>query len=161
MVSCSIFNLKLVLGNVRGCRSGMPECCTRRSARTSDKRFRNRKIKRLSANNRLIFGTESDPNDPRNQSEDLGDNAMKSSEYGIKNLKRIITKMPDWAKNENEGYEDLSALYSEMLGQFNRYIGHVAKNVGGIYTSPKTVEQKGTVYSRTPYAIQKEAMDFF
>jgi hypothetical protein len=118
-------------------------------------------IKRLSANNRLIFGTESDPNDPRNQSEDLGDNAMKSSEYGIKNLKRIITKMPDWAKNENEGYEDLSALYSEMLGQFNRYIGHVAKNVGGIYTSPKTVEQKGTVYSRTPYAIQKEAMDFF
>ena len=118
-------------------------------------------IKRLSADKRLIFGTESDPNDPRNQSEDLGDNAMKASEYGIKNLKRIIAKMPDWTKNDHEGYDDLSTLYGEMLGQFNRYIGHVAKNVGGIYTTPKTVEQKGSVYSRTPYAIQKEAMEFF
>ncbi|RZM28526.1 MAG: DUF5117 domain-containing protein [Pedobacter sp.] len=118
-------------------------------------------IKRLSADNRLVFGTEMDPNDPRNQSEDLGDNAMKASEYGIKNLKRIIVKMPEWAKNENEGYEDLSTLYSEMLGQFSRYIGHVAKNVGGVYTTPRTVEEKGSVYSRTPYAIQKEAMDFF
>ena len=118
-------------------------------------------IKKLSADSRLVFGTETDPNDPRNQSEDLGDNAMKASEYGIKNLKRIIAKMPDWAKNDNEGYEDLSTLYSEMLGQFNRYIGHVAKNVGGVYTTPKTVEEKGTVYSRTPYALQKEAMNFF
>ncbi len=118
-------------------------------------------IKRISANNRLTFGTETDPNDPRNQSEDLGDNAMKASEYGIKNLKRIIAKMPEWTKTDNEGYGDLSTLYGELVGQFGRYIGHVAKNVGGIYTSPKTVEEKGTVYSRTPYAIQKEAMDFF
>jgi hypothetical protein len=118
-------------------------------------------IKRISADNRLTFGTEMDPNDPRNQSEDLGDNAMKASDYGIKNLKYIIAKMPEWAKNENEGYEDLSALYQEMLGQFGRYMGHVAKNVGGIVNSPKTVEEKGTVLSRTPYATQKEAMDFF
>lgn len=37
-----------------------------------------------------MFGTETDPNDPRQQNEDLGDNAMKASAYGIKNLKRIV-----------------------------------------------------------------------
>ena len=118
-------------------------------------------IKRITAEPRLTFGTESDQNDPRNQSEDLGDNAMKASEYGIKNLKRIIAKMPEWTKTDNAGYDDLSTMYQEMLGQFSRYMGHVAKNIGGITNTPKTVEEKGTVFARTPYAIQKEAMDFF
>jgi hypothetical protein len=35
-------------------------------------------------NSRLWFGTESSPYDPRYQTEDIGDNAMRASEYGIK-----------------------------------------------------------------------------
>ncbi len=38
------------------------------------------------------FGTESDPDDRRNQNEDLGDNSMAASAYGIKNLKRTIAE---------------------------------------------------------------------
>ncbi|ALL06615.1 hypothetical protein AQ505_14585 [Pedobacter sp. PACM 27299] len=111
-------------------------------------------------NKRLVFGTESDPNDPRNQNEDLGDNAMLASAYGIKNLKRILPNLLSWSKEPNEGYQNARALYGELIGQYGRYMGHVTKNVGGIYTTPKTVEEAGAVYVAVPYATQKEAMTF-
>lgn len=111
-------------------------------------------------NKRLWFGTESNPDDPRSQSEDLGDNSMLASDYGIKNLKRILAKLPEWTKADNEGYENLSVMYGQLTGQFNRYMGHVSKNVGGVMETPKTVEQKGAIYERTSAAKQKEAMDF-
>ncbi|MGZ3757214.1 MAG: zinc-dependent metalloprotease [Mucilaginibacter sp.] len=109
---------------------------------------------------RLWFGTETNPDDPHSQSEDLGDNAMKASDYGIKNLKVIIAKLPEWTRQPNEGYEDLNNMYNQLTTQFNRYMGHVAKNIGGIYENPKTVEETGVVYEYTPAATQKEAMDF-
>ncbi|MHA4896378.1 zinc-dependent metalloprotease [Pedobacter sp. PWIIR3] len=112
-------------------------------------------------NNRLWFGTETNPDDPRSQSEDLGDNAMISSEYGIKNLKRILAKLPEWTKEENEGYDNLKTIYGQMVGQMGRYMGHVAKNIGGVLETPKTVEQVGTIYQRNSSAKQKEAMAFF
>ena len=111
-------------------------------------------------NRRLWFGTETNADDPHSQNEDLGDNAMKASAYGIKNLKVILPNLPTWTKEANEGYENLSNMYGQLTTQFGRYMGHVAKNVGGIYENPKTAEQAGAVYERTPAATQKEAMDF-
>ncbi|RFS21447.1 DUF5117 domain-containing protein [Chitinophaga silvatica] len=106
------------------------------------------------------FGTEMNPDDPRSQSEDLGDNAMLASTYGIKNLQRIMPNLGTWTKVDNEGYSNLSELYKEIVGQFGRYMGHVAKNVGGIYETPKTVEQSGAVYEIVPKSIQKDAVSF-
>lgn len=117
-------------------------------------------IKRISANKRLAFGTESDPNDPRNQNEDLGDNAMLASAYGIKNLKRILPNILTWSKEPNEGYQNAKTFYGEVIGQYGRYMGHVAKNVGGIYSTPKTVEEKGGMFQPVSFARQKEAMTF-
>ena len=59
----------------------------------------------LGKNPRLWFGTEVNPFDPRSQTEDLGDNNMKASEYGIKNLQRIITNLGTWTKEEADKYE--------------------------------------------------------
>ncbi|WP_248277101.1 zinc-dependent metalloprotease [Chitinophaga sp. Ak27] len=106
------------------------------------------------------FGTESNPDDPRSQNEDLGDNAMIASGYGIKNLQYIMPNLLAWTSVKNEGYANLSELYKEIAGQFSRYMGHVAKNVGGIYETPKTIEQSGTVYEYVPKATQKEAIQF-
>jgi len=106
------------------------------------------------------FGTETNPDDPHSQNEDLGDNAMKASDYGIKNLKRILVMLPEWTKEPNKGYEDLANMYGQLTTQFGRYMGHVDKNIGGIYENPKTVEESGFVYTNTPAATQKEAMDF-
>jgi hypothetical protein len=126
-----------------------------------DKKIANQLIiDSLNANPRLWFGTESNPFDPRSQTEDLGDNNMKASEYGLKNLKRIITNLPQWTKEDADRYENLQDIYTAMVGQFNRYMGHVLKNVGGIYETPKSVEQAGDVYEVTPKNIQQDAVSF-
>ncbi|MBL7719665.1 MAG: zinc-dependent metalloprotease [Flavipsychrobacter sp.] len=117
-------------------------------------------IDNLSANPRLWFGTETNPFDPRSQTEDLGDNSMKASEYGIKNLKRILVNLPEWTKEDADKYENLSTMYGALVGQFNRYMNHVLKNVGGVYETPKSIEQQGDVYEPTPKAIQQEAVAF-
>jgi hypothetical protein len=117
-------------------------------------------IDSLSANPRLWFGTEANPFDPRSQTEDLGDNSMKASAYGIKNLQRILLMLPEWTKEDADKYENLSTMYSALVGQYNRYINHVLKNVGGIYETPKSIEQSGDVYEPTPKAIQQEAVTF-
>ncbi|WP_432714440.1 zinc-dependent metalloprotease [Pedobacter sp.] len=109
---------------------------------------------------RLWFGTEMNPDDPNSQSEDLGDNAMLASTYGIKNLKVILEKLPEWTSEKNEGYDNLKNMYGQLTTQLGRYMGHVTKNIGGVYETPKTVEQKGAVYERTPAAKQREAMAF-
>lgn len=115
---------------------------------------------KLAANKRLWFGTEMDPNDPRSQNEDLGDNAMLASTYGIKNLKRVLAGLPEWTKEPNEDYSNLSTMYKEVAGQYNRYMGHVSKYIGGMMTTPKSIEQPGDIYEFTPKAKQKEAMAF-
>jgi Met-zincin/Domain of unknown function (DUF5117)/Domain of unknown function (DUF5118) len=115
---------------------------------------------RLQNNKRLFFGTELNPDDPHSQNEDLGDNAMKAGAYGIKNLQRIVPNLMEWTKVPNEDYGNLSELYNEVVIQFNRYLGHALKNIGGIYETPKVVEQAGAVYEYVPKATQQEAMGF-
>lgn len=98
--------------------------------------------------------------DPSSQTEDLGDNAMKASDYGIKNLKRILPNLIEWTGEDGKNYEDLSAIYDQVVGQFNRYMGHVTANVGGIYEYYKTYDQEGAVYTHVPKNLQKDAMAF-
>ena len=117
-------------------------------------------IDSLKANPRLWFGGEGQNFDPRAQTEDLGDNSVKASEYGIKNLKRILPALPEWTKEEADQYDNLEEMYEQLVGQFSRYMGHVAKNVGGIYETFKSIEQTGDVYEPTPKALQKDAVDF-
>ncbi|MET0393288.1 MAG: zinc-dependent metalloprotease [Chitinophagaceae bacterium] len=111
-------------------------------------------------NNRLWFGTETNPDDPRSQSEQVGDDAMKASLYGIKNLQRIVPNLVEWTKEPNRDYASLREMYSQVTGQYSRYMGHVAKYIGGIMETPRMVEEKGPVYEIVPKAKQKEAVDF-
>ncbi|MCU0393809.1 MAG: zinc-dependent metalloprotease [Thermoflexibacter sp.] len=125
-----------------------------------EKKLLNEITKEKVANPRLAFGTEVSPHDPRNQTEDLGDDAMKASEYGIKNLQKILPNLTEWSKEDGESYKELEELYFEVVGQFRRYMGHVAKNVGGIYDTPKTYDMRGAVYEVVPKVKQKEAVAF-
>jgi hypothetical protein len=100
------------------------------------------------------------PIDPRSQSEDLGDDAVKASQYGIANLKRILPNIEKWTFEEGKPYDNLKELYGEVLGQWNRYMGHVRSNIGGIYENDKTYEQKGPVYTHVSKAKQKTALKF-
>ena len=127
----------------------------------TDKKINNKwVVDALSKNDRLWFGGEGYNADPRAQTEDLGDNSVLASEYAIKNLKRIIVKLPEWTKEEADHYQNLNDVYTQLVIQYNRYMGHVLKNVGGVYETFKSVEEKGDVYTATPVAIQKSAMNF-
>jgi hypothetical protein len=111
-------------------------------------------------NRRLWFLTESNPQDPRAQSEDLGDNSMIASDYGIRNLKRILPNIAQWTKEEAEDYDEVNELYNNISGQYRRYVGHVTKWVGGVYETPKTSDQAGAVYEAAPAAMQRDAVAF-
>jgi hypothetical protein len=125
-----------------------------------EKALLNKMTKEAYKNRRLWFGTESSAFDPRYQTEDLGDNSMKATEYGIKNLKRILPNLIQWSKEEGEDYSELQDLYGALVGQFRRYMGHVTKNVGGIYENPKTYDMEGNLYEVVPSTIQNEAVAF-
>jgi hypothetical protein len=119
---------------------------------------------RLAKNSRLWFGVdnnESGRNDPRNLAEDLGDNAMKASTYGIKNLKRILPNLPAWSHVEDGDYENLTSAYKALKDQFTRYMQHVMSNIGGLYTTPRSETDGKSVYEPTPKALQQEAVAFY
>ena len=98
--------------------------------------------------------------DPSSQTEDLGDDAMKASMYGIKNLKRILPRLEEWTSEKGENYEELSTMYGQLLSQFNRYMGHVTSNIGGVYEYYKTSDQEGAVYTYVNKDKQEEALQF-
>lgn len=117
-------------------------------------------INNLKKNPRLWFGTESNPYDPRSQSEALGDDNMLASYYGINNLKIILNNINDWTKEEADYYENISEIFDQVYTQYNRYMFHVLKNVGGVEETPKSIEQEGAVYAPTPKQQQKRAIAF-
>lgn len=98
--------------------------------------------------------------DPSSQTEDLGDDAIKASTYGIKNLKRILPKLEEWTTKDGETYEELKTIYGQLLGQYNRYMGHVSSNIGGVYEIYKTADQEGAVYTHVSKEHQKAALKF-
>jgi len=98
--------------------------------------------------------------DPSSQTEDLGDDAMKASMYGIKNLKRILPRLEEWTSEKGKNYDDLSTMYDQLLSQFNRYMGHVSANIGGVYEYYKTSDQEGAVYTHVDKSKQREALQF-
>ena len=84
---------------------------------------------------------------------------MRSGEYGIKNLKRIIGELPTWVREEGDLNENISQMYNSLISQMRRYVGHVCRNIGGVYHDYKSVEQTGPVYvpeekSRVQHAMQ-------
>jgi hypothetical protein len=126
----------------------------------AEKGYINNWIMERLKDHRLWFGTEINPDDPRSQSEQVGDDAMKAGAYGIKNLQRILPNLMQWTKEPNENYDNLTDMYNQLATQFARYMGHVTKYVGGIMETPRSVEEPGPVYEIVPKAKQKEAVDF-
>lgn len=98
--------------------------------------------------------------DPSSQTEDLGDDAVKASSLGIKNLKRILPQLLEWSAEDGKDYSDLKELYGQIFGQLNRYMGHVTSNIGGVYQHTKTYDQKGIIFTHVPKVKQEMAMVF-
>lgn len=112
----------------------------------------------LSNNPRLWYsGGEGRGQDPRSQTEDLSDNSMKASDYGMKNLKRVMEKIYVYAPVVDGQYKDLSDFHRAVRQQYERYVGHVARNIAGRFENSLPTQ---TPYGYVPKARQKEAIDW-
>ena len=98
--------------------------------------------------------------DPESQTEDIGNDHVKASSYGIKNLKIVAKNLPNWTSNQTNNYDDLSELYGEMMSVWGRYVGHVTSNVGGVFEYNKKPSQSGAVYKPMSKAQQKESVNW-
>ena len=96
--------------------------------------------------------------DPSAQTEGIGDDQVKASTYGIKNLKIVTKNLPSWTSSQTNNYEDLSELYGELLSVWSRYVGHVAGNIGGVYEFNKKPNQTGNIYIPVKKEKQKESL---
>lgn len=126
----------------------------------AEKSFLNKWVIDSLKNNRLWFGTEQNPDDPRSQREQVGDDGMKGAMYGIKNLQRIVPNLDQWTREPNKDYGNLRDMYSQVTGQFTMYMSHVTKYIGGIKETPRKIEENAVVYEIVPKAKQKEAVEF-
>ncbi|MCB0656207.1 MAG: zinc-dependent metalloprotease [Saprospiraceae bacterium] len=98
--------------------------------------------------------------DPSSQTEDIGDDPVYASDMGLNNLKRIVPHLIEWSSEEGEEFEELEELYSSVIGQFRRYIGHVTMNVGGVYEFRKTADEDAPVYLQVPKTRQEAAVNW-
>ena len=71
-----------------------------------------------------------------------------------------MPKLIDWTTEDGETYSELGYMYSQVLGQFGRYMGHVSNNIGGIYQYYKTSDQDGAIYSHVKKSHQQKCMNF-
>ena len=96
--------------------------------------------------------------DPSARTEDLGDDPIKSSDYGIKNLKYILPKMNEWVGADDCDFSHRNDLYIQLTNQYYRYINNVMAQIGGIYLN--NVKEGSSVKPSTPVAkkVQKASL---
>lgn len=109
-----------------------------------------------------FYGEQQSSNviDPRSQSEDLGDDAVKASRYGLLNLKRLIPQISTWAANPGEDYYQAGKLYMAAIFQWLTYAEHVTANIGGYYLEKPVAGDKKNAYTPVPRAMQIKALDY-
>lgn len=95
--------------------------------------------------------------DPSALEEDLGDDPIKASDYGIKNLKYILAHLEEWIENDTD-YTHRRALYSQILNQYYRYLRNVMYNIGGIYLTEVKEGTPGKTYEAVAKERQKASM---
>lgn len=106
------------------------------------------------------FGKQSSRFDPTSQTEDIGNNSIKASTYGLKNLKIVAENLQSWTSDKTNDYADLEELYGEMLGVWSRYVGHVVTHVGGVVEDTKKPSQEGDIYNPVDKSYQKSALQW-
>ena len=117
----------------------------------------------VKANRRLWFGDgeTNETRDPRCLTEDLGDDAVRASELGIRNLQRALPQLSYWTYQRNDRFSaNLHGMYMQMRRQFLRYMGHVIGQIGGVMKDWRTQDDGGIIYTNVSKERQRECLAF-
>ncbi len=114
------------------------------------------------SNPMLRFGGEdlNAQSDPSVETEDLGSDPVEATSYGLKNINQIARMLVPATTKYGEDYQDLSEMYTQLLAQRQRELGHVVKVVGGVVQTDYHAGRGGEVYSPVPPAKQAQAVKF-
>ena len=125
----------------------------------SEKKVLRAEVTRKLQNNRRLWwcGDEGKGQDPRSQTEDLGDNQMRANEYGLKNLQRVMQNLEQWTAQPDGQYDDLNTMHRAARAQYQRYVNHVQKYVLGKYVNNAPGEKP---YDVVPRQLQREALQW-
>ncbi len=107
-----------------------------------------------------IYQFGSGGNDPNSQTENIGDDPVKASHYGLKNLRIVAQNLDAWTTSEGNSFDELRELYIEMIGVYRRYIYHVLNMVGGVKETRMLKGQKATPYQNVGEEEEKRALAF-
>jgi hypothetical protein len=106
-----------------------------------------------------IYQFGSGGTDPDSQTENIGDDPIKATAYGISNLKIVAKNLEDWTTEDGQNFDDLKELYLEMVSVYRRYIYHVANLVGGVRETRAVKGQIEQVYENVPRSEQLMALN--
>ncbi|MDT8369623.1 MAG: zinc-dependent metalloprotease [Longimicrobiales bacterium] len=107
----------------------------------------------------LRFSTPDASQDPEDLTEAVGDaDAVRANTLGMRNLERVVEMLIPVAETPGESYDELETLYAQAVGQWGRYMGHVAAIVGGAYT--QETYGRGPRFEPVEKARQREAVEF-
>ena len=109
---------------------------------------------------KMVYIEETTYGDPRVQSEDSGDDVIKANRLGINNLKYIMTHLEEWTDGNDPDYYVLRKRYLSVLNQYQNYVEHVLRYVGGRYSDNPTREEELKVNQPVPREKEEEAWAF-
>ncbi len=109
-------------------------------------------------NDWIAFSADSD--NAQRLTEDLGDDAVKATTYGLQNINRSFDALKEAMAVPGDNFDNLEYMYLQLLLQRDRMFNHVASLIGGSYWESRTYGQQGTVYRPVPQAEQERALEF-
>jgi hypothetical protein len=99
--------------------------------------------------------------DPRAEREGLGDDPVKSTGYGLQNLKRLMPMLlAATTTNGLDDYDLLNDMYGRVIGQWGLEMNQLAVVPGGVWRHEKYPDQAGVIHENVPRARQAAAVRF-
>ena len=105
-----------------------------------------------------IYQFGSRGNDPNAQTENIGDDPVKATAYGLSNLKIVAENLEEWTTQDGQTFDDLQELYMELIGVYRRYIYHVVALIGGVNETRIVKGQEAIPYYNVSAQKQREAL---
>jgi hypothetical protein len=108
----------------------------------------------------LRFGNRNPLEDPTQQTEDLGENAVEATRLGLKNLERVAGFLVDATSVPGKDYRLLTNMHGALLGQWRREMVHVANVIGGVRLVNLYFGDADRRYFPIDGTRQRDAMEF-
>lgn len=106
---------------------------------------------------RYRYGPQGSYLDPSSLTEDLGDDVVEASIYGIENLKYVMEHLNEWVEKEDTDYTYRQSIRDGVIMQYVRYLNHLYANIGGIYLNKRYVGDSRPHYRTVPRQKQRKA----